>query len=108
MTACGACVCVVGAASGRMHAMLYACCDGGSEAVLPGFRPTDTHTHTHTHTMPVAPLPHCALCSWEALPGSMASKRGGHSVAAVAGRLYALGGFNSVQAIHTARCLTRG
>ncbi|EFN57848.1 hypothetical protein CHLNCDRAFT_57342 [Chlorella variabilis] len=36
---------------------------------------------------------------WEALPGSMASKRGGHSVAAVAGRLYALGGFNSVQAI---------
>lgn len=29
----------------------------------------------------------------------MASKRGGHAVAAAAGQLYALGGFNSVQAI---------
>lgn len=37
--------------------------------------------------------------SWELLPGSMASKRGGHAVAAAGGQLYALGGFNSVQAI---------
>lgn len=29
----------------------------------------------------------------------MASKRGGHAVAAAGGQLYALGGFNSVQAI---------
>lgn len=38
-------------------------------------------------------------CSWEVLPGSMASVRGGHAVAAAGGMLYALGGFNSVQAI---------
>jgi len=38
-------------------------------------------------------------CSWELLPGAMASKRGGHAVAAAGGQVYALGGFNSVQAI---------
>lgn len=43
--------------------------------------------------------PPLVACSWELLPGSMASKRGGHAVAAAGGQLYALGGFDSVQAI---------
>lgn len=37
--------------------------------------------------------------SWEALPAAMASRRGGHAVAAAGGALYALGGFNSTQAV---------
>lgn len=38
-------------------------------------------------------------CRWAVLPGEMASKRGGHACVAAGGLLYALGGFDSQQAI---------
>lgn len=47
-------------------------------------------------TSPLAPS---LRRSWELLLGGMAGKRGGHAVAAVGGCLYALGGFDGVQAI---------
>ena len=59
---------------------------------LPGCLTSDM-VCTHGQLTPLR------ACSWELLPGSMASKRGGHAVAAAGGQLYALGGFNSVQAI---------
>ena len=42
---------------------------------------------------------HGAARRWEVLSCSMASKRGGHAVAAAGGALYAMGGFDGVQAL---------
>ena len=49
--------------------------------------------------MACQPVPLPAACRWGVLPGEMASKRGGHACVAAGGCLYALGGFDSLQAI---------